>query len=491
MTHNWTNSSKHKDYSVRRVCPLIVDSVVVVVIGVLIGPSLVQRCSSVAHSPVKTHDWMKPPYKHKKEGMGIQTISQTINLTTKQDDFFTSDKKYKAFIAGRGAGKTFTGCLTGLNHAFNNPGSLGVVVAPTYPMLRDSTMRTLLQPILLGDGTRISLCPPEAIRSFNDTKKELKLVNGSEILFRSADNPNSLRGPTISWFVIDEAAMTTKETWDILMPTLRQRGYPLMGAILTTPKGFDWIYEFFVKTPLPNSTVIYSTSLENQKNLPETSIEELKRSYSGIFYKQEVLGEFVGFEGLVYPEFSEQTHVISEAPGDFKRVIAGVDFGFTNPAAVIVIGLDGDGRAYLIDELYKSGSVADEFVQSCKSLKERHNISQFHCDPSEPAMIATMNRAGLASTGAKNDVMPGIMEVAGRFKIQADGRPRIYIKKNLINTITELHQYRYADTKEDKPIREEPLKVFDHLMDALRYALYSIKKQEVQLAGSFGKWAGW
>ncbi len=412
--------------------------------------------------------------------MGIKTISQTLTLTPKQHDFFTSDKKYKAFIAGRGAGKSFTGCLTALNHAFNYAGSLGVVVAPSFPMLRDSTMRMFWQ-----------ICPHEAVKSFNDTKKELKLANGSEILFRSADNPDSLRGPNISWFVIDEAAMTSKDTWDILIATLRQRGFPYMGAILTTPKGFDWIYDLFVKNPNPNSFVVYSTSAENQKNLPDSFIDDLKRSYSGIFYKQEVLGEFVGFEGLVYPEFSEQTHVITDVPGEFKRIIAGVDFGFTNPAAAIVIGLDGDERAYVLDEFYRPGLDAEHLIEAYKTLRDRWKITQFYCDPSEPTLIASMNRAGLASTSAKNDVMPGIMEVAGRFKIQADGRPRLFIRKGLINTITELHQYRYADTKEDKPVREEPLKVFDHLMDALRYALYSIKKQEIQMAGSFGKWAGW
>lgn len=409
----------------------------------------------------------------------MQTLTQTINLTAKQDDFFTSDKKFKAFIGGRGSGKTFTGCLTALNHAFNHNGTLGVIVAPSFPMLRDSTMRMFFQ-----------MCPHEAVKTYNDTKKELKLVNGSEILFRSADNPDSLRGPNISWFVIDEAAMTSKETWDILIATLRQRGFPYMGAILTTPKGFDWIYKRFIEDNDPNSFVTYSTSAENQKNLPDSFIDDLKRSYSGIFYKQEVLGEFVGFEGLVYPEFSEQLHVVSDVPTEFKRVIAGVDFGFTNPAAVVVVGLDSDERAYILDEFYRAGIVGDEIVNALKTLKERWKITQFYCDPSEPAMIATMNRAGLASAGAKNDVMPGIMEVASRFKTQVDGRPRLFIRKGLVNVVTELHQYRYAETKENREIKEEPLKVFDHLMDALRYALYSIKKQEAQMIGKFGSWTG-
>ncbi|WP_305065024.1 hypothetical protein [Methanococcoides sp.] len=84
-------------------------------------------------------------------------------------------------------------------------GSLGVIIAPIFPMLGDATMRTFF-----------SICPPEIISSWNKSTYTLKLVNGSEILFRSADKPDRLRGPTITWFWMDEAADCKPETWVIM-----------------------------------------------------------------------------------------------------------------------------------------------------------------------------------------------------------------------------------------------------------------------------------
>lgn len=393
----------------------------------------------------------------------------------KQKLFHASGKKFRSFIGGVGSGKTYAGCWEALRMAFDHPGTLGIVVAPTYKMLEDATIRTFK-----------SICPREIAdfdgRDYNRTKKILTLCNGSQIFFRSSDEPDNLRGPTISWFWLDEAAMMPEYAWDIMIGRIREKEGVLKGIVTTTPKGFNWLYRVFVEKGDDDYQSIHATTRDNEANLPPSYIRAMENKYVGAFHKQELLGQFVGFEGLVYPEFNPEVHITSER-GPFQRVIAGVDFGFTNPLAISVVGLDSDERAFVIDEFYETG-IAD-ITPIVKDFRDRYNIEMFYCDKEDPKQIQQLNNNGISAIGAENSILLGIQEVSGRLKVQGDGRPRIFINEGCVNTINELQQYRYPETKEGKPTQENPLKVFDHLMDALRYALISIKRAEVQLAGGF------
>lgn len=394
----------------------------------------------------------------------------------KQQSFHHSKRRFKAFIGGIGSGKTLAGCWEALRLALTQDGSLGMILAPTYTMLRDSTMRTFFE-----------VCPASVIKNHNKTKNELTLSNGSEILFRSADEPDRLRGPNLAWIFMDEAGMMTGEAFKILMGRLRQKGYAHRLFVTTTPKGFNWLYGVFVEGATEEYEVIHATTMDNKGNLPDGFIQGLEAQYSGLFYRQELLGEFVGFEGLVYDDFSEHEHVIDEAPS-LKRYIAGVDVGFTNPTALLIIGLDSDDRAYVLEEFYKSRITEEQFLQLCRDYRDRYEVDTFYCDPSEAALIQTMNNHGIPAAKGDNDIVPGIMEISGRLKIQKDNRPRLYVHRRCVNLINEFHQYRYPDTKEGKPQQDKPLKVFDHALDALRYALYtSSHRGEMNLIGTIGR----
>ena len=73
-------------------------------------------------------------------------IVKTISLYPKQDDFFRCQDRFAAFVGGIGSGKTFVGCVWAMVKA--QPGTLGLVIAPTYPMLRDVSWRTMLEIVI-------------------------------------------------------------------------------------------------------------------------------------------------------------------------------------------------------------------------------------------------------------------------------------------------------------------------------------------------------
>jgi predicted phage terminase large subunit-like protein len=154
-------------------------------------------------------------------------------------------------------------------------------------MLHDSTLATFL------DLTRTG----GVLRSFNKSDMTAELVNGTKILFRSADEPDRLRGVNLGWFVLDEGALCTKETWLILLARLRES--PGRAWISTTPRGFDWLYEVFVKSQSPDYAVIRSSTRDNVF-LPASFVERLQSQYTNQWARQEIDGEFCELEGSLF-----------------------------------------------------------------------------------------------------------------------------------------------------------------------------------------------
>ena len=69
--------------------------------------------------------------------------------------------------------------------------------------------------------------------------------------------------------------------------------------------------------------------------------------------------------------------------------------------------------------------------------------------------------------------MAGIRRIGALLQKQVDGKPRLYVDKRCLMTIMEFENYSYPENKEGKRVDEKPVKVHDHAMDALRYALMS------------------
>ncbi len=379
-----------------------------------------------------------------------------------QQEFHDIDSRFKAFIAGIGSGKTIAGALEGIKYMCENPGSHGMIVSPDFPMMSKSTKPTFMDNL-----------PDVLISEINKGEKYVKLKNGSVAYWASANDPESLRGVNLSWFWIDEASLVSINAWRIMIGRIRDKRFPSRGWITTTPKGFNWIYKKFVLDKKEGYEMVHCSSRDNP-HLSDDFIESLEEDYPGSFARQEIEGDFVHMEGVVYPGFSRNTHVVKEYP-EFKRVIAGVDWGFSNAMVCLVIGVDGDDRMWVIDEFYQSKTTMATFVEVCKGFKEKYGVEQFYCDPSEPEHIQQFNNSGLVGVKANNDIMPGIQKVSSRLVVAGDEKPRLFVHERCVNVLMEFENYAYHPDQEGKEVKEKPLKVFDHAMDALRYATMSME----------------
>jgi hypothetical protein len=166
-----------------------------------------------------------------------------------------------------------------------------------------------------------------------------------------------------------------------------------------------------------------------------------------------------------------------------KLVVAGVDWGYSNPGAILVFAVDGDGRMYLVHEVYRTGQLIGWWTEKAKAIKAHFRPECFVCDPSEPAYIEQFNRAGVYAVAADNDIAPGIQAVESRLAVQPDGRPRLFLYDGALEErdpeLTarrlptclreEMDAYVYKKAVDGKPIKEEPVDLHNHAADVLRY----------------------
>ena len=383
-------------------------------------------------------------------------ITPRIHLLEKQDAFVFSEAKFTSFVAGLGSGKTYAGCVKAILKC--RQGGCGMVVAPTFPMLRDVTQTTFFH--LLAQGGWLA----GRDYDFNKTEGVMDWA-GSRILFRSADAPDRLRGVNLNWAYLDEAALMAEDVWKIILGRLRSGNRP-QAWITTTPAGFNWVYQYWIEKGDKNYKLIHASTRENTY-LPEEYLEDLESNYSGEFARQEIDGEFVAFEGLVYPEFSRNRHVYQpiSLPDSWPRV-RGIDYGYTNPFVCLWGALDPDGRLYIYHEHYQRKTLLRDHVAAINGRGENFQWTVSDHDAQDNAELRA---EGIQTRNAQKDVIVGIQKVKARLKVQGDGHPRLYVSERCVNTIKEFSMYRWSESKAGKNEKEEPVKEFDHTQDVIRY----------------------
>lgn len=269
-------------------------------------------------------------------------LRQTISLHKTQAEFLASDAMFRAFIGGRGAGKTFTGAIAALSEAGRKP-CPGMCVAPTYPNLRDYVIPEFMR---RAEGL---------IAKYNKADNDLELKNGSRVMFRSGDKPDSLRGPTLAWVWLDEPRNMSYEVWQIVIACLRFNAEPGRLWLTTTPAGKqNWIYRRFV-TEATEDYKLFKCSSHDNPYLPRQLLKALTDDYGvGEWGRQELGGEFVDPEGALFRR--QDFEIIPQMPEGLRlarswdlavSVKENADF-----TAGALCGIDEDCNFYVCDMIH-------------------------------------------------------------------------------------------------------------------------------------------
>lgn len=388
-------------------------------------------------------------------------------LTPAQSQIAKSTHRFRVLNCGRRFGKTTEAIEEIKGFALSsNEGDKIAYIAPTYQQARDIAWEMMLSELR-----------PIVIKK-NEARLELEVMNkdgkGVFIVLRGWESIETLRGQKFRFVVIDEVA-SMRNFWvgwhEVIRPALTDlKGHCLF---ISTPKGFNHFYDLYnLQDKDPDYKSFHFTTYDNP-HVPKEEIDKAKIELPEDRFAQEYLADFRKQEGLVYKEFSRDRHVINTVPETFVEYIAGIDFGFTNPTAVIHIKRDRDENYFVTAEWYKTGRTDEQvgdYVRSC-------NFNNVYPDPESPSAIEVLVNKGVSVVEVvknKDSIKNGIDRVRGLLKMG-----KLFIHSSCTNLISEFETYAYPEKRPDQNEYENPIKEHDHALDALRYALSTNKPNDI------------
>lgn len=380
-----------------------------------------------------------------------------FNLHETQKIVANDTHRFRTLCCGRRWGKTTLSIYEMVGKAMAKDDTRIAYISPTFQQSRD---------ICWAELRKITL--PVAIK-VNESRLEIliktKTGGQSQIILRGWEAVETLRGQKFDFVVIDEVAMMRNfwENWqEVIRPTLTDRKGEVL--FISTPKGFNHFYDLF-NTKDEDYASFHFTTYDNP-HLPIEEIDKAKKELPDDRFHQEYMADFRKQEGLVYKEFNRDKHLFDDHTQRRPNVevLAGVDFGFTNPTALLKIEHDTDNHYWVSYEWYKTGKTNAELIEVAKTL----GVNTFYPDPAEPDRIKEMMDAGLSVREVSKDIEKGIDSVRELFK-----QGRLHIHKDCVNLIWELETYSYPDKKPNQNEKELPIKENDHACDALRYCLHN------------------
>jgi len=200
--------------------------------------------------------------------------------------FFNSKARFLIGDMGRRWGKTITGLNWLLEGVCKESGSVSWWVAPIYSQSK-MAYRKLLSAAHKGNGIN-------AIKHKSDSELRIEFLNSSVIEFKSADNPDNLRGEGLKRVVIDEAARVKKEVFeDVIRPATSDTAGRVL--FISTPKGKNWFFDMWGRgqDPLQDKYESWKMPTSDNPKVPADDIEQARQSLPMDVFKQEYLAEFL------------------------------------------------------------------------------------------------------------------------------------------------------------------------------------------------------
>lgn len=408
-------------------------------------------------------------------------------LSEAQRAFATCREPFPAFVGGFGSGKSAAAIARAMALKAHFKQNDIAYYLPTYPLVEDIVLRRFPE-----------LCERKgwAYRLRAGNNPQIEFPGSGRIIFRTMERPERIVGYEVAHSILDELDTLpldkAREVWNKVIARNRQKcPMPNTVAVATTPEGFRFVYERWVKNKAPGYVMFKAKTIDNAANLPDEYIANLERTYSSNLLAAYLDGEFVNLTaGSVYPEFDRSLNATSETIKDNEPLHVGMDFNVTNMSAVIhVLRGDDPHAVHELTGIYDTPSI----VRVLKERYEGHRILVY------PDASGNSRKTVNASESDH-----AILRAAG-FQVMTNNRnPRV--KDRVLSVNNMIHSQdirRYKVNPETCPSLVEALEKqsydangepdkksgFDHVIDAAGYFIvyrYPIQHNRPQIAQIVG-----
>lgn len=392
-------------------------------------------------------------------------------------DFWNFKGRYRVCKGSRGSKKSKTTALFFIYSMMKYPGANLLVVRKVYRTLKDSCFTDLkwaINTLGVQDYWSVKESPLEIIY----------IPTGQKILFRGLDDPLKVTSITVEtgnlcWAWIEEAYEINKEQdFNMLDESIRGKiEEPLYKQITLTFNPWNekhWLKKRFFDVEDEDENVMAKTTNymcnEWLDDSDKKLFEDMKKN-NPRRYQVAGLGNWGIVEGLVYENWEEKEFDVNEISKrkDVKSAF-GLDFGYTNDPSAFFCGLIdvANKEIYVFDEIYKNAMKNRQIAEEI--IRKGYGKEKIVADSQEPKSIDELYDLGLKgirkSRKGRDSINNGIQYIQDY---------KIIIHPRCVNFITEISNYMWDKDKFDNPVNK-PVDDFNHLMDAMRYALESYSK---------------
>ena len=403
--------------------------------------------------------------------LALNTLAGQLEatLTDPQREVYQAEERFKLLCSGRRFGKTYLCIARLINWAVGKPNSLNWYVTANYRMAKQIAWRQL------------KLMVPQTICvKRNESDLSIELTNGSIIALRGAENPDALRGVSLSSLVVDEAAYVKQEAWEmVLRPALSDQGGP--AWFITTPAGLNWFHDLWEQAQEEQDWRTFSFTTIQGGNVPAEEIEAAKRTLDERTFRQEYLASFETLSGRVFPDFGPDniTADVEDMGGD---ILWGTDFNVSVMAGVLASKV-GD-TLHIWDELAVKQSNTDEV---CALLKARFPGRRIVAYPDPTGNARKTSAAGETDHGIIRKYGMSVVSPKHPWAVKdrlnatnwlirnAEGQIRLFVHPRCKHTIKGLQNVTFKEGAEDFVVDKSA--GIEHWCDGLGYLILSAMNQ--------------
>jgi hypothetical protein len=396
-----------------------------------------------------------------------------MSFTPAQAAFVESMEPFPAFVGGFGSGKTAAAIARIMRLKRMCPKQDVAYYLPTYGLVEDIAFQRF--PAMFD---RLGLA-----YKLNRQTATLQTDLG-RIIFRTMDNPDRIVGFEVAHSILDELDTLpiekARNVWNKVIARNRQKARTAEGrkvpntvSVATTPEGFRFVWERWVKNKAPGYELFRAKTMDNAANLPAGYIDNLRNSYPSNLLSAYLDGEFVNLTaGSVYPEFDRALNATNETvqPGDTLHI--GMDFNVVKGAAVVHV-LRGDDP-HAVDE-YTGVFDTPSMIELIKRDYGKHQIMIYpdasgksrKSQNASESDIALLKAAGFRV--CVNPANPAVKDrvLSANAMIHKGGKRRYRVNPQTCPHLVESLEKQAYD-KNGEPDKSAG---FDHIIDAATYML--------------------
>lgn len=371
-----------------------------------------------------------------------------MSLSPKQiQSYNEANKRLNVWVGAVRSGKTFASILKLIDVLKEGPPGAVMIIGVN----RDTIQRNVLLELYKFLGF-----PPPSSKT-----TETKLY-GRNIYFVGAHDEGAVRriqGSTLACAYVDEATCIPVPFWRMLLSRLSIKGSQLLATC--NPEGpAHWLKKEYIDRAKDLNIISWHFNLEDNPSLDPQYKEDLKKEYTGMWYKRYILGEWAVSHGLIYDSFDNDNTFDKEMePPNYY--IVGIDYGTSNATAAVLCAVSPRRwpqvrveDEYYYDSVKRGRSKTDaELAQDIRDFISYRNITAIYVDPSAASLKLELRNMNLPVLDAKNDVVEGI-KVTHKFVSQKN----LVIHKRCQTLLDCIQTYSWdpkaADRGEDAPLKK-------------------------------------